>query len=109
MRRTFALFAVALASVAAAAMAALLRPGKPAPPPPPPAIASGGLRMQAVLERLYLPEDRATRAYLQIDLAADADGVARRERTWSGRWARRIAWRSSSSPATHRSCWPPRP
>jgi len=80
MRRTFALFAVALASVAAAAMAALLRPGKPAPPPPPPAIASGGLRMQAVLERLYLPEDRATRAYLQIDLAADADGVARRER-----------------------------
>jgi len=36
--------------------------------------------MQAVLERLYLPEDRATRAYLQIDLAADADRVARRER-----------------------------
>jgi len=81
MPRTFALFAVALASLAAAAMAALLRPRNPAPPAPPPAFASsGGLRMQTLLERPYLPEDRASSAYLQIDLIADADPGARRQR-----------------------------
>src|SRR5262249_28408534 len=36
--------------------------------------------MQAMLERLYLPEDRGTSAYLQVDLTADADAGARRPR-----------------------------
>jgi Ca-activated chloride channel homolog len=86
MRRTFALFAVALASLAAAAMAVLLRPAtsKPgAPPPVVPAVASAtsaGLRMQALLERLYLPEDRNTSAYLQVDLVAGGDSGATRPR-----------------------------
>jgi Ca-activated chloride channel family protein len=74
MRRTFALFSLALASLAAAVMAALLRPQPPTrvepPPPPPQAATSAGLRLKALLERLYLPEDRSTNAYLQIDLAA---------------------------------------
>jgi Ca-activated chloride channel family protein len=84
MRRTFALFAVALASLAAAAMAVLLRPSAPKPGTPPPAppvtVATGGLRMRTLLERLYLPEDRSTNAYLQIDLLADGDPTARRPR-----------------------------
>src|SRR5260370_615737 len=72
MRRTFALFAVALASLAAAAMAALLQPRKPAPPPPPPAVASGGgLRMQAALERLYPPRGRGRGRVARVFLASD--------------------------------------
>ncbi len=71
MRRTLALFAVALASLAAAAMAAFIRPSSPHQVPYT-AAGARGLRMQAMLERLHLPEDRATSAYLQIDLIADA-------------------------------------
>lgn len=75
MRRTFALFAVAFASLAAAAVAVLLRPAVPKPSPPPPAppaaSAAAGMRMGALLDRLYLPEDQEGTAYLQIDLAAD--------------------------------------
>ena len=81
MRRTFALFSVAFASFAAALMAALLRPLPPKPVPPPPpvpqAATPGSLRLQALLERLYLPEDRTTSAYLQIDLAAAGEAAAR--------------------------------
>jgi len=82
MGRTFALFAVALASLAAAAMAALLRPAapKPADPNPVPAATAPRLRMRAFLERLYLPTDRDTTAYLQIDLIADADSAAEHRR-----------------------------
>src|ERR1700682_5477553 len=84
MGRTFALFAVALASLAAAAMAALLRPGvsKPADPRPIPVATAAppGLRMRAFLERLYLPTDRDTNAYLEVDLVADADPAAGRRR-----------------------------
>ena len=75
MRRTFALFALALASIAAAAVAVLLRaaPAKPPSPPPAPraASAAAGMRMGALLDRLYLPEGQDGTAYLQIDLAAD--------------------------------------
>jgi len=81
MRRTFALFSLAFASFAAALMAALLRPLPPKPVPPPPpvpqAATPGSLRLQALLERLYLPEDRTTSAYLQIDLAAAGEAAAR--------------------------------
>src|SRR5437016_10361627 len=82
MPRTLALCAVALASLVAAAMSAFLRPHRPPAPALPPAAvaAGGGMRMQALLERLYLPEDRATSAYLQIDLAADAGSAARPQR-----------------------------
>src|SRR4051812_8656788 len=73
MPRTLALFAVAIASLAAAAMAAFFRPSSPATAAHhAPYAGARGLRMQAMLERLYLPEDRATSAYLQIDLIADA-------------------------------------
>jgi len=78
MRRTLALFAVALASLAAAAMAAFIRPSSPHQVPYT-AAGARGLRMQAMLERLHLPEDRATSAYLQIDLIADA-AADRRQR-----------------------------
>jgi len=81
MRRTFALFSLAFASFAAALMAALLRPLPPKPVPPPQpvpqAATPGSLRLQALLERLYLPEDRTTSAYLQIDLAAAGEAAAR--------------------------------
>src|SRR2546428_4658560 len=81
MRRTFALFSLAFALLAAALMAALLRPPPPKPVPPPPpvpqAATPGSLRLQALLERLYLPEDRTTSAYLQIDLAAAGEAAAR--------------------------------
>ena len=84
MGRTFALFAVALASLAAAAMAALLRPAAPKPADPRPipvaTAAAPGLRMRAVLERQYLPTDRDTNAYLEVDLVADADPAAGRRR-----------------------------
>ena len=84
MGRTFALFAVALASLAAAAMAALLRPAAPKPADSKPVsaatAAAPGLRMRAFLERLYLPTDRNTTAYLQIDLIADADSAAEHRR-----------------------------
>src|SRR5204863_5273539 len=82
MRRTFVLFALAFASLAAATVAALVRPGRPVeqkPSPPPASVASdGALRMQAALERLYLPENRSTTAYLQVDLSSAADPSARR-------------------------------
>lgn len=84
MRRTFALVAVALASLAAAAVAALLRPIlKPVPRPDPHPhevreVRAGALRMTAQLDRRYLPESGGGEAYLQIDLAADADPGARR-------------------------------
>ena len=84
MGRTFALFAVALASLAAAAMAALLRPAAPKPADPKPlpvaTAAAPGLRMRAFLERLYLPTDRDTSAYLEVDLIADADPAPGRRR-----------------------------
>src|SRR2546430_14182751 len=57
-------------------MAAFFRPSSPAAAAhhlPHAGAGARGLRMQAMLERLYLPEDRATSAYLQIDLVADAD------------------------------------
>ena len=74
MRRTFALLALALASLAAAAVAALLRPAepKPAPRPRPVTVSSDGMRIGALFDRLYLPEDRSSTACLQINLAADA-------------------------------------
>ncbi len=81
MRRTFALVAVALASLAAAAVAALLRPivkPGPRPDPHPHEVRAGALRMTAQLDRRYLPESGGGEAYLQIDLAADADPGARR-------------------------------
>jgi len=82
MRRMFVLFALAFASLVAATVAALVRPGRPVaqkPAPPPASVVSdGALRMQAALERLYLPEDRSTTAYLQVDLSAAADPSARR-------------------------------
>ena len=82
MRRTFVLFALAFASLAAATVAALVRPGRSVeqkPSPPPASVASdGALRMQAALERLYLPENRSTTAYLQVDLSSAADPSARR-------------------------------
>jgi len=34
--------------------------------------------MQALLERLYLAEDRSTNAYLEVDLIADSDSGVRR-------------------------------
>lgn len=75
MRRTFALFAIALASLAAAAVAVLLRPAVPKPETPPPAppaaSATAGMRVGALLDRLYLPQGQDGTAYLQIDLAAD--------------------------------------
>jgi len=82
MRRTFALLAVALASFAAAAVAALLRPKPPVPDrvrPAPTEVrgSRGPVELHAVLERLYLPEDRESSAYLQIDLAAPSDGAER--------------------------------
>jgi Ca-activated chloride channel homolog len=80
MRRMFVLFALALASLAAATVAALVRSVRPVTqkPSPPPVASDGALRMQAALERLYLPEDRSTTAYLQVDLSAAADPSAHR-------------------------------
>src|ERR1700682_2839647 len=84
MGRTLDLFAVPRASLAAAAMAALLRPAalNPADPRPIPVAtaAAPGLRMRAFLERLYLPTDRDSNAYLEVDLVADADPAAGRRR-----------------------------
>lgn len=74
MRRTFALFALAFASLAAAAVAMLIRPAAPKPPPPPPvastAVGASGMRLSAFLDRLYLPENLDGAAYLQVNLAA---------------------------------------
>jgi Ca-activated chloride channel family protein len=81
MRRMYVLFALAFASLAAATVAALVRPVRPpaqSSPPPSSVASDGALRMQAALERLYLPEDRNTTAYLQVDLSAAADPSARR-------------------------------
>ncbi|MGZ6126042.1 MAG: vWA domain-containing protein, partial [Myxococcales bacterium] len=75
MRRTLALFALAFASLFAAAVALHVRPAvpKPAPPPPVPSATLGasGMRLGALLDRVYLPENQDGTAYLQIDLAAD--------------------------------------
>jgi Ca-activated chloride channel family protein len=84
MRRTFALFALALASIAAAAVAVLLRPAAPKPPPPPPvpsatSVAAPGMRLGALLDRVYLPENRDGSAYLKINLAA-GPGAASEQR-----------------------------
>jgi len=71
MRRTFALFAVAFASLAAAAVAALLGHRQPPPRPAPSAVStSGPLRMSVQLDRRYLPGAAAASPYLQIDLTA---------------------------------------
>ena len=78
MRRTFALAAVALASLVAASVAALLRPVLRPEPPPPQAVRAGALRMTTQLDRRYLPESGGGEAYLQIDLTTDADPSARR-------------------------------
>src|SRR4051812_38894875 len=75
MRRTLALFAVAFVSLAAAALAALLRPAIPKPVPAPVAnlaAAVSGMRMSALLDRLYLPGNEDGTAYLQVDLTAAA-------------------------------------
>jgi Ca-activated chloride channel homolog len=80
MRRMFVLSALALGSLAAAAVATLIRcvTPKPSPPPSRTSVASeGALRMQAMLERVYLPQDRSTSAYLEVDLSAAADPAAR--------------------------------
>jgi hypothetical protein len=59
MRRTFALVALAVASLAAAAVAALLRPiAKPLPAEQ----RVGSLRFSTQLDRRYLPDSRATEA-----------------------------------------------
>jgi len=77
MRKTFALVAAALASLAAAAVAALLRPiVRPPAEPHPREVRAGPLRMTTQFDRRYLPESGGE-AYLQIDLAADADPVRR--------------------------------
>jgi Ca-activated chloride channel homolog len=82
MPRTFLVLALAVASLAAAATARLCRsfPTKgPVPTPVGSASASAsGLRMQALLERLHLAEDRSTNAYLMVDLIADPDTGVRR-------------------------------
>ena len=80
MRRTFALVAIALASLAAAAVAALLRPiVKPVTQEPHPGnVRTGSLRMTTQLDRRYLPENSNGTAYLQVDLAADGDSGRRR-------------------------------
>lgn len=77
MRKTLALVAAALASLAAAFVAWLVQ--RPAPPKPadPQTQRAGVLRMTAQLDRRYLSEQGGG-AYLQIDLAADADGSQRR-------------------------------
>jgi len=75
MRRTFALFALAFASLAAAAVATLVRPPRSSPPPASPSgpavSAAGGMRLFALLDRLYLPEGKEGTGYLEVDLAAD--------------------------------------
>ena len=82
MPRTFLVLALALASLAAAATARLCWPFRAkSAAPTPVAMASAsasGLRMQALLERLYLAEDRSTNAYLEVDLIADSDSGVRR-------------------------------
>src|SRR5207253_1756941 len=76
MRRTFAVFALALASLAAAAVAALLRPILARPVPD--TRKAGSLRMTTQLDRRYLAESGGGEAYLQIDLLAGGDSRARR-------------------------------
>jgi len=82
MPRTFLVLALALASLAAAATVRLCWPFRAkSAAPTPVAVASAsasGLRMQALLERLYLAEDRSTNAYLEVDLIADSDSGVRR-------------------------------
>src|SRR4051794_41034354 len=82
MRRTLALFAVALLSLAAAVTVAYRNPRTPpsAASLPPPVASGAPLRMQAQLERTWFPEDRTTAAYLQIDLSAAGNPEAARQR-----------------------------
>ena len=72
MRKTFALFALALASIAAAAVAAVLRPAKPGKPAVAPPVSAGAMHLSAQLDHRYLSEQGGGKAYLQIDLGADA-------------------------------------
>ena len=80
MRRTLLIFAAALASVAAAFWFQLRPAVQIRPLPPPPAASAGALRMQALLERQYFPDDRRSTAYLQIDLVAGGDAAAQSHR-----------------------------
>jgi Ca-activated chloride channel family protein len=77
MRRTFVLFALALASIAAAAVAAVLRPAKVTVRPQPQVVQSGVLRMSAQLDHQYLSEQGGGEAYLQVDLIASGDPAER--------------------------------
>ena len=80
MRKTFALFALALASITAAAVAFVLRSPKPAVPPASHAsdpVSAGAMHLSAQLDHRYLSEQGGGKAYLQIDLGDDAEGGAR--------------------------------
>ena len=77
MRRTFVLFALALASIAAAAVAAVLRPAKVTVRPQPKVVQAGALRLTAQLDHRYLSE-QGGEAYLQIDLIASGEQSDRR-------------------------------
>jgi len=72
MGRTFALFAVALASLAAApcrpSQAGGAEARDPKPLPVATAAAPGLADAPRSFERLYLPTDRDTSAYLEVDL-----------------------------------------
>lgn len=83
MRKTFALVAVALASLAAAAVAALLKPlvRPPPPEPPPEQVRAGSLRMTAQFDRRFFPEaggPGSGSAYVMLDLAADPGAASRK-------------------------------
>jgi Ca-activated chloride channel homolog len=73
MRRTFVLFALALASIAAAAVAAVLRPAKVTARPQPKTVQSGVLRLSTQLDHRYLSEQGGGEAYLQVDLVASGE------------------------------------
>ena len=115
MPRTFLVLALALASLAATVTARLFWPfrtGSAAPTPVATASASAsGLRMQALLERLYLADDRSTNAYLEIDLIADGDSGVRRApvpvnaAANSAAVCQRSAGSFSSARATAASTW----
>jgi Ca-activated chloride channel family protein len=77
MRRTFVLFALALASIAAAAVAAALRPAK-VKAWQPLTVQSGVLRMSAQLDHQYLSGQGGGEAYLLVDLVAAGEPEGRR-------------------------------
>ena len=79
MRKTFALVAVALASLAAAAIAALVQPVvKPVPEPRAQTARGGALRMTTQFDRRYFNEAGGGEAYLVVDIAADAGAAPQR-------------------------------